>query len=154
RRATCTAGAGCNGTPYATLASWTVNANVTPLVSIAANPGSTICAGTSVTFTATPVNGGTTPAYQWPKNAVHVGSNSATYTAHSLANGVTIGCVLTTTAGAGCNGTPYATLASWTVNANVTPLVSIAANPGSTICAGTSVTFTATPVNGGTTPAY
>ena len=60
---------------------------VTPSVSIAAAPGSTICAGTSVTFTATPTNGGTTPAYQWKLNGSNVGTNSNTYTNTSLANG-------------------------------------------------------------------
>ncbi len=46
---------------------FTINALLTPSVSIAINLPQTnnICAGTSVTFTATPVNGGTTPGYQW-----------------------------------------------------------------------------------------
>ncbi len=68
---------------------------VTPSVTIAANPDNSIAIGTSVTFTATPTNGGSTPAYQWKKNGSNVGSNSVTYTDAFLVNGDIIICVLT-----------------------------------------------------------
>ena len=63
-----------------------VNPNLTPSVSIASSLGTTICSGNSVTFTATPVNGGNTPAYQWKNNGVNVGTNSSTYVVSTLAN--------------------------------------------------------------------
>src|SRR5206468_1030563 len=59
---------------------------VSPTVTISANPGNTICAGTPVTFTATPSNAGNSPTYQWRKNSTAVGSNSSTYTDSALAN--------------------------------------------------------------------
>src|SRR3989304_6030202 len=57
---------------------------LTPSVAIVAD-NSTICTGTSVTFTATPTNGGI-PIYQWKLNGANVGINSATYSNGTLAN--------------------------------------------------------------------
>jgi gliding motility-associated-like protein len=52
----------------------------TPAVSIAASSGANICAGSLVTFTATPTNGGTSPSYQWMLNNTPVGIDSSKYT--------------------------------------------------------------------------
>ena len=54
-----------------------------------------ICQGTSVTFTAVPVNGGTTPAYQWKVDGANVGTDSPTYVTTSLTNGQVVTCVMT-----------------------------------------------------------
>lgn len=70
---------------------------VVPSVSISATSNS-ICSGTSVTFTATPTNGGAGPTYQWKKNGGNVGTNSATYTNSSLANNDVISCIMTSNA--------------------------------------------------------
>ncbi len=87
--------AGCNAKDATSnSATLTVNPNVTPSVSIAASPSGAICAGTSVIFTATPTNGGSTPVYQWKKNGVNVGTNSTTYTDNGLVNGDKIICVM------------------------------------------------------------
>ena len=136
-------------------AALTVTASTTPSVSIAANPGTSICAGTSVTFTATPTNGGTSPSYQWKKNGGSVGSNSSTYIDSSWTNGDTIQVVMTPSTDA-CPSSPTANsnTLTMTVGSTTTPSVSISANPGTTICSGTSVTFTATPTNGGASPSY
>jgi hypothetical protein len=116
-------------------------------VSIVAS-STAICAGTNVTFTATPVNGGTTPAYQWYLNGAPVGTNSPTYISSSLANGNTVYVVLTSNAA--CLVTTTAT--SSTITMNVT---SIPATPGTVsgttpVCAGTSNTYNITAVSGST----
>ena len=131
---------------------FTVTTPVTPSVSISSNAGSTICAGTSVTFTATPTNGGT-PAYQWQVNGSNVGTNSATYATSSLNNGDVVTCVMTTSLTCVTTGSATSSGITMTVNPTVATSVSIASSAGSTICSGTSITFTATPVNGGT-PTY
>ncbi|MEC4005949.1 hypothetical protein OX283_014870, partial [Flavobacterium sp. SUN052] len=131
----------------------TVNPNLPASVSIAAS-ATTICAGTSVTFTATPTNGGTTPAYQWKVNGTNAGTNSATFTTTTLANNDSVTVVMTSNATPCLTGSPATSnTITMTVNPNLPASVSIAAS-ATTICAGTSVTFTATPTNGGTTPAY
>jgi len=70
------------------------NPIVVPAVSIGASSLS-ICAGGNITFTATPTNGGTSPSYQWKKNGINVGINSATYSANNFANGDVMNCVMT-----------------------------------------------------------
>lgn len=124
-------------------------------VSIALSSGTNpACSGSSLTFTATPVNGGSGPTYQWRVNGNPVGTNSPTFTTTSLVNGDVVSCVMTSNL-AGVTGSP-ATSNSITmaINPVTIPSVSIAITAGSNpMCAGSSVTFTATAVNGGT-PTY
>jgi hypothetical protein len=115
-------------------------------VSISSNTTS-ICSGTSLTFTAKATNGGTSPSFQWKKNGINVGTNSTTYTDNALANGDVITCVITSTTSATSNNITL------TVNPSLTPSVSIATS-ATTICSGTNTSFTATSTNGGTIPSY
>ncbi len=131
----------------------TVNATVTPGVSVSAD-NTTVCAGGTVTFTATPTNGGTTPTYQWKKNGVNItGATSATYALTSPANNDVIS--VTMTSNAACTSTTVASSnnVTITVSSSIVPSVSIVAD-ATTVCSGTTVNFTATPTNGGTTPTY
>ena len=58
----------------------------------------TVCAGISLRFTASPINGGSTPAYQWKKNGVIIpGATSQTYI-YTPVSGDTITCEMTSTA--------------------------------------------------------
>jgi len=128
-----------------------VNTSLPASVTIAAgsNPA---CSGTTVTFTATPVNGGTTPSYQWKVNGVNAGTNSATYAYIPLNNDI-VSCVMTSSTTCATGSPATSNSVTMVVNTSLPASVTIAAgsNPA---CSGTTVTFTATPVNGGTTPSY
>ncbi|MEI6436261.1 MAG: hypothetical protein WCP32_15610, partial [Bacteroidota bacterium] len=144
--------AGCNGPATATH-TVSVNPLLPASVSIAANPTGAICAGTSVTFTATPTNGGT-PTYQWKNGATTItGATNSTYTSAALTNGAVITVVMTsnTTCATGSPATSNAV--TMVVNPLLPASVSIAAS-ANPVCLNTNITFTATPVNGGTSPVY
>ncbi len=131
----------------------TVNPTLTASVSVTASE-TTICGGTSVTFTATPTNGGTAPSYQWYVGATQVGTNSDTFTSSTLTNGNSVSVVMTSNATPCLAGSPATSSAiTMTVNPTLTASVSIAAS-ATTICPGTSAIFTATPTNGGAAPSY
>ena len=58
-----------------------------PAVTIASSASGAVCAGTSVTFTATTYNFTGTPTYQWTKNGATIpGATSSTYTTTTLSN--------------------------------------------------------------------
>src|SRR5439155_1197219 len=121
--------------------------------SVTINASSTsICAGSSITFTATPTNGGTTPTYQWQVNGVNAGTNSPTFTSSSLANNDQVTVMMTSNASCATTSTATSNVVTITTS-SVTPSVSINASSTS-ICVGSNITFSATPTNGGTTPTY
>ena len=134
----------------------TVNATVTPSVSISSDHGSSTCSGQTVTFTATPTNGGASPSYVWKKNGTTVQSgSSATYVDSGLVDQDAIQVVMTSNATCASPTTATSNTITMTISGSTTPSVAIAitggANPS---CSGSSVTFTATPTNGGASPTY
>jgi uncharacterized protein (TIGR02145 family) len=64
---------------------------VSETISASVNP---VCDGSSVTFTAMPVNGGTLPIYQWKVNGINIGLNSNLFT-YTPSNNDTVSCLLT-----------------------------------------------------------
>jgi gliding motility-associated-like protein len=62
-------------------------------VSISASTNN-VCEGDTIVFTATPVNGGIVPSYEWEVNGVKEGPDSAVYSTSTLAPGDTVNCQL------------------------------------------------------------
>ncbi|GAB2768195.1 hypothetical protein GCM10010465_11850 [Actinomadura fibrosa] len=132
----------------------TVNPNLTPQVTVSPSD-SDICDGDSITFTAEPTNGGTAPSYQWKLDGNNVGTNSPTFTTSNLSAGQNVTVVLTSNETCLSTTTATSDPVSVTVNPNLTPEVSITSNDSNNIiCAGSSITFTATSVNEGANPSY
>ena len=121
----------------------TVTANLPVSVAISSNSGTNICAGTSVTFTAAPTNGGTTPTYQWKINGGNVvGATSSTFTTTALVDGDKITVVMTSNANSCSTGSP-ATSNEINMTVNHIPATVTVTGNGQ-ICSGLDAVFTMT----------
>ena len=120
----------------------TVNPNVTPSVSVSASANPVCISTPSVTFTAAITNGGSAPIYQWKKNGLSVGSSIPTYTT-AVNDSDKVFCVLRSNALCRLADFVYCKPVVMDVNAPVLPIFTLAADPGTTIEKGQSVTFTA-----------
>jgi len=129
----------------------TATAVVAPSVTITSGAGFSFCASALATLSASTVNGGSTPVYQWTVNGVPTGSGPS-YIYLPL-NGDVVGVSVTSNAACAEPAIANAT-ASLTVLSYQYPYVSVSANPGTEVCQGTSVTYSAYPSFGGTAPAY
>ncbi len=110
---------------------------VTTNINISNAPLGGICSGTNFTFTATPVNGGTSPQYQWTRNGLNeAGATSSTFTSKFNHNDV-IRCVLTSNIA--CAANISSTSGAVIVPVNSTPVVSVIASGALSFCNGDSV---------------
>lgn len=132
----------------------TIASSFTPSVNITTTTNPT-CSGSNVTFTALAVNGGSSPIFQWKKNGINVGINSANYTTNSLANNDLISCMMTSSLSCAnpTSATSNIIIMSISTGNAVTPAVSITSS-ANIICTGSNVNFTAYPYNGGSSPVY
>lgn len=96
-----------------------VSVSAPPSATVTANTGSSICAGTAVTFNAA-VNG-TASAYQWYRNGVAAGT-AASYANSALVNGDSISVKVTTTGT--CAAVPATAYVKMQVNPNPVAVVS------------------------------
>lgn len=129
-----------------------VNPIVVPSVSITSTQ-TTVCSGNTVVFSAIPVNGGSSPTYQWYKNGQPLGNNAVDYTDANLADNDSLWCVLTSNSNCSSPDTAVSNIINITYDTIVVPSVHITADPTS-ICYGSSVIFKAVPRNGGIGPVF
>lgn len=133
----------------------------TPVTAVVKNPtvptitinasSTSVCSGSSVTFTSSITEGGASPTYKWYKNGQLVSGN-ATYSSILINSGDQIYCELTSSATCVNPSITVSNTITMT-NGNVTPTVTVSSSQTS-YCAGSIATFTATPTNGGNAPAY
>jgi gliding motility-associated-like protein len=129
-----------------------MTASLTPAISVVASQ-TNICVGTSVTFTATPVNGGANPLFQWQINGSNAGTNSSTFTSSTLNNNDVVTVTLNSSLSCITANNIISNSIAIQVTNNVTASVSITASQLN-FCAGSAATFTAVAVNAGTAPIY
>ena len=118
----------------------TVVQNLPVTVSITAFPNNVICEGTEVNFTATPVNGGSDPGYQWFLNGVATGTDSSVFVPASLNNGDSVSCLLTSSEVCASGSPALSNLIGITVN----PIPVAHAGDDQTVCSNVSATLVAT----------
>jgi hypothetical protein len=129
----------------------TVNSPAPPSVNLSAST-TNICAGQTVSFTATPINGGSSPSYQWQVNGSNVWINWPTYGTGILSNGDQVRVIMTSSSN--CVTTPVATSNVITISVTPmnTPVMTISGN--TTVAAGQGTNISSTNVYGGTAPTY
>ena len=122
-------------------------------VTITESPTGPVCAGTFVTFTSWPSNGGSNPTFQWKVNGLPAGTNSITFS-YPPADGDVVTCTLMSNATCSSANTVTSLPIFAEVNPNMPVSVSVTSSPGSTVCYGTAVTYTATTINRGSAPLF
>ena len=141
-----------SGTGCTNPRAFTVNPILTVGLSIASLSGTTVCADDIVTFITNPVNGGTSPVYQWKVNGVNSGSGTTfTLNPHNLDS---VSCVMTSNGVCAIPSTTSAYLIM-TVNPLVNPILNMSTSyPDDTLCIGKRDSFWVSSTYGGTSPVY
>jgi len=136
-----TCGSGTVSANYAV----TVNSTLVASVTIAAVPSGAICAGTSVVFTATPINGAS-PTYQWKKNGIAIsGATDISYTTTTLANSDAITVDMSSSA-TPCQIASVSTSNSITAIVNPLPIAAGTITGTATVCQGETGVIYSVPV--------
>lgn len=132
--------------PYGCVLTDSVQIAFGDTASISITSNTYACAGNDSTiFSATIINGGSAPSYQWLLNGNPVGTNDSLYIASNLSVNDKVSCVLT--ANLPCPAVAIDTSNAITVLANINASASIISFPAP-VCPGTA-TFVVRPANAG-----
>lgn len=132
--------------------SFTINEAVSASVSILEDKNN-VCSGESIIFTATPVNGGASPSYQWLVNGQNAGTNSNTLSLNSLIDADAVQVQMTSNAACPYPQTAISNEIQMHVNPVVTPMVDVYASE-TVIQSGDNVEFLMFAENTGDNPIY
>jgi gliding motility-associated-like protein len=140
------------GAIYSGFASLYVSTLTAPSITISGLE-SPICAGMSVTFNATILNGGSAPIYVWLKNGSVVGQNTPTFDTDDFKEDDIFSCRLISNVECASLNSVNSNEVKIKLAQNSTATISIAASNNS-ICAGEPVNFSTVVTNGGSSPGY
>ena len=129
---------------------FTADPSGNPTVNITADPGDTICPGHSATCYTTATVGGTAPFYQWFKNGAPAYFGTP-YT-FAPANGDAVYCIMTSNSACATSPTDTSNTITFTYVPVVHDSVTFTISPTDILCMGTTVTLTATSINGDPSP--
>jgi len=143
-------------TASSSVISVTVNSTAPSSISISLNSGSNpMCSGATTGFSASPFNGGNAPVYQWKVNNSNVGTNSPNYTSAALLNGDQVNCELSSNSACASSTLALSNAITMSVSSVLVPSLGVSIVQGSNpSCAGSAISFSASPVNGGPLPIY
>jgi trimeric autotransporter adhesin len=125
----------------------------TPSATVTASPSTSVCEGTTVTFSVSSLNGGTAPTYTWIKNGTLAMGMGSTLNYTPSDNDVIVCWLNSNYRCLAVNNVPSNNVVL-NVDKVYVPEVQVVVTPGTTVEAGSSVTFTATATNAGPTAEY
>ncbi len=112
-----------------------------------------VCTGTTVTYTATPVNGGISPQFTWFVNGIQRPNPGPSAFSYIPADGDKVYAVLNSSSPCALPNPVLSEADTMHVTGTVAPSISITASATS-LCTGDGATITASALNGGSAPVY
>lgn len=125
----------------------------TAILALVKSTTGTVCAGDTVQFLTSAKQAGDTPQYQWYRNNSLINNNLSTLKIANLNNNDTIKAVMTSSKKCLVKNPVESNKLVSTITPRTAVSVQVAANK-TNICASDTITLTANPIGGGTTPQY